>query len=58
MNGYVKMFKVKNENKGNKKKLMSLHKDDYKLLEKYKTIWNKIKELKKLIKLIKCFTSL
>ena len=58
MNGYVKMFKVKNENKDNKKKLVSLHKDDYKLLEKYKTIWNKIEELKKLIKLIKCLTSL
>ena len=42
MSGYVKIFKVK---KGNNK-LMSLRIDDEKLLEKYKTIWTKIEDLK------------
>ena len=42
MSGYVKAFKVKD----NSNKLMSFHIDDEKLLEKYKTIWTKIKDLK------------
>ena len=41
MSGYVKNFKEKNN------KLIFLHIDDEKLLEKYKTIWTKIEELKK-----------
>ena len=39
---YVKTFKF--EDKINK--LMSLHTDDEKLLEKYKAIWSKIEDLK------------
>ena len=35
---------------------MSFRIDDEKLLEKYKTIWNKIEDLK--INELKCFTSL
>ena len=42
MSGYVKTFKV--EDKINK--LMSFHTVDGKLLEKYKTIWTKIQDLK------------
>ena len=42
MSGYVKTFKVKD----NSNKLISFHIDDEKLLEKYKTIWTKIKDLK------------
>ena len=42
MSGYVKTFKV--EDKINK--LMSLRRDDEKLLEKYKAIWIKIEDLK------------
>ena len=42
MSGYVKTFKV--EDKINK--LMSFHTVDEKLLEKYKTIWTKIQDLK------------
>ena len=42
MRGYVKTFKV--EDKINK--LMSFHIDDEKLLEKYKTTWIKIENLK------------
>ena len=41
MSGYVKTFKEKNN------KLMSLHiTDEKKLLEKYKTIWTKIVDLR------------
>ena len=50
MSGYVKNFKEKNN------KLIFLHIDDEKLLEKYKTIWTKIEELKK--HWIGCFTCL
>ena len=39
--GYVKTFKVKDK----KNKLMSFRNDE-KLLEKYKTIWTKIEDLK------------
>ena len=42
MSGYVKIFKV--ENKINE--LMSFRIDDEKWLEKYKTIWTKIEDLK------------
>ena len=42
ISGYVKTFKVKEG--GNK--LMSFRIDDEKLLEKYKTIWTKIEDLK------------
>ena len=51
MNVYVKTFKVEDKNN----KLMSFHLDDEKLLEKYKAIWTKIKNLKYWIK---HFTSL
>ena len=46
MIGYVKTFKVKDEGKYKNNKLMSFGIDDEKLLEKYKTIWTKIKDLK------------
>ena len=42
MSGYVKTFKVKDKNN----KLMPFCIDDEKLLEKYKTIWTKIEDLK------------
>ena len=42
MNGYVKTFKVTEESN----KLMSFGIDDEKLLEKHKTIWTKIEDLK------------
>ena len=41
--GYVKTFKVKDEDKNSK--LMSFCIDDEKLLEKYKAIWSKIEDL-------------
>ena len=43
VSGYVKTFKVKDEDKNSK--LMSLCIDDEKLLEKYKAIWSKIEDL-------------
>ena len=48
MTGYVKTFTIdkdgdKDKNKNNK--LMPLHIDENKLLEKYKTIWTKIGDL-------------
>ena len=46
MSEYIKTFKVKDRDKGKNKKLMSVHIDDEKLLEKYKTIWTKIEDLK------------
>ena len=45
MSGYVKRFKVKEEDKCKNNKLMSFHIADEKLLEKYKAIWTKIKDL-------------
>ena len=42
----VKTFKEKGEHRNKNDKLMSLHKDDKKLLEKYKTIKAKIEDLK------------
>ena len=43
---YVKKFKVKDGDKDENNKLMSFRIDDEKLLEKYKTIWMKIEDLK------------
>ena len=44
ISGYVKDFKVKDENKDNK--LMSFPIYDEKLLERYRAIWTNIEELK------------
>ena len=44
MSGYIQIFKEKGRDKNNK--LMSLRIDDGKLLEKYKTIWTNIENLK------------
>ena len=44
MSGYVKTFKDKSGAKSKNNKLMSLHIDDDKLLEKYKTVWPKIED--------------
>ena len=46
ISGYVKIFKVKDEDKDENNKLMSLHINDEKLLEKYKNIWTKIEDSK------------
>ena len=43
---YVKTFKSKDGDKDRNNKLMSSRINDYKLLEKYKTILTKIKDLK------------
>ena len=43
--GYVKTFKVKDGDKHKNSKLMSIHINDEKLLEKDKTICTKIEEL-------------
>ena len=44
MSGYVKTFKVKEEDKDKNNKLMSLPRDDEKLLEKYKAVSTKIED--------------
>ena len=44
--GYAKTFKVKYGHKQKNNKLMSVRIDDEKPLEKYKTIWTKIEDLK------------
>ena len=49
MSGYVKTFKVKDDNKDKNKKLMSFFVDGEKLLEKYKAIWNQIEVLKNIV---------
>ena len=46
MSGYVKTFKDNSEDKNKINKLMNLCIDDQKLLEKYKTIWTMIENLK------------
>ena len=46
MNGYVKRFKVQTGDKDKNNKLLLFRIDDEKLLEKYKTIWGKIEDLK------------
>ena len=43
---YVKTFKGKGRDKKNNSKLMFLHIDDDKLLQKYKNIWTKIEDLR------------
>ena len=45
MSGYVKTFKFKNGDKYKNNTSIFFHVDDDKLLEKYKTIWTKIKGL-------------
>ena len=42
----VETFKDQEGNKNKNNNLMSLRKDDDKLLKKYKTIWTKIEDLK------------
>ena len=44
---YIKTFKAKDGYKDKNNKLMSFDLDEEKLLEKYKTIWTKIENLKK-----------
>ena len=46
MNKYVKTFKDKGGDKNKNNKLMSLCKNDDKLLEKHKNIWTKTEDLK------------
>ena len=46
LSGYVKIFKFKDGDKDQNTKLMSFRIDDDNLLEKHKTIWNKIEDLK------------
>ena len=46
MSGYVKTFKVKEEDIDKNNTLMSFSIDDEKLLEKYKAIWTRIEDLK------------
>ena len=46
MSGYVKRFKIKVGDKNKNNELMSFHIDDEWLLEKYKSIWTKIEDLK------------
>ena len=45
MSGYINTFKVEDKNN----KLMSFCVDDEKLLHKYKAIWNKIEDLKRIL---------
>ena len=44
--GYVRTFKVKDGDKNKNNKLTSFRIDDETLLEKYKTVWTKIEDLK------------
>ena len=46
MSRYVKIFKVKDEDKDKNNKLISFHIDDEKLIEKFKAIWTKIEDFK------------
>ena len=46
MRGYVKTFKDKGEDKTKSNILISLHVNNDKLLEKYKTVWTKIEDFK------------
>ena len=46
MSGYIETFKAKEGDKDKSNKLMSFHIDDERLLEKYKTVWTKIEDLK------------
>ena len=49
ISGYVKTFTIKEGDKDKNKKLMLFRIDVEKLLEKYKTIWSKIENLKMVI---------
>ena len=46
MSGYVKTFKIQDKDKYKNNKLMFFRIDDGKLLEKHKTIWTNIENLK------------
>ena len=46
MSRYVKIFKVKDEDKDKNNKLISFRIDDEKLMEKFKAIWTKIEDFK------------
>ena len=46
MSGHVKTFKVKQIDEDKNNIFMTFRTEDEKLLEKYKTIWTKIEELK------------
>ena len=46
MSGYVKTFKVKEGEKDKNNKWMPFRIDNEKLLERYKSIWTKIDDLK------------
>ena len=46
MSGYVKTFKIKDEDKYKNNNLIPFCIDDEKLLKKYKAIWTKIEDLK------------
>ena len=46
MSGHVKTFKVKQIDEDKHNIFMTFRTEDEKLLEKYKTIWTKIEELK------------
>ena len=46
MSGYVKTFKIKDEDKYKNNNLIPFRIDDEKLLKKYKAIWTKIEDLK------------
>ena len=56
MSGYVETFKVKDGHRNKNNKLMSFRIDNEKVLEKYKTIWTKVEDLKNIE--LKCFKSL
>ena len=47
MNRYVKIFKVREEDKSKNNKLMSFRIDNEKLIEKQNAVWTKIEDLKK-----------
>ena len=46
MSGYVKTFKIKDEDKYKNNNFIPFRIDDEKLLKKYKAIWTKIEDLK------------
>ena len=46
MSACIKIFKVEDKDKDKNNKLMSFHIDHKKLLEKYKSTWTKIEDLK------------
>ena len=46
MSGHVKTFKVKQIDEDKNNIFMTFRTEDEKLLEKYKTIWTKVEELK------------